>query len=241
MLHAGEDRVGETLFQARLVRPGADDHLAAGQVERQEGIQVLFPRDPPDAQEDRTGQAVEYRAGRARLELAGIDAPRPDLQVRQAAPHQDVAHRGRRHQHALRRPVEPAQVAPGQGRRNAHARLQIVGKHRVERGGEAPAPRQRHAARGQAQRAFGSDMQRIGHGIAQDAAQLPARLQAEAQIRLGWRRNRPAALGIHHDQLVPPFAEDLLHGRPGADDAIDLRMPGIRDQDDAHDGAGSGR
>src|SRR3546814_5217692 len=54
--------------------------------------------------------------------------------------------------HTGRRPVEPAHVSPWQRRRDAHAGLQIIGKQRMERGGEAPAPAQRHAARSEERR-----------------------------------------------------------------------------------------
>lgn len=45
-----------------------------------------------------------------------------------------------------------------------------------------------------------------------------------AQIRLGRRQHGPAALGIRHDQFVTPFTQYLPPGRPGAGDAVDLRM-----------------
>ncbi|CPM42256.1 Uncharacterised protein [Bordetella pertussis] len=222
--------------QAGFVGAAAHDHLAARQRQRQEGIQVLLARHAAHAEKQRARQLGQEIARPGR-ETARIDAARPYLQIAQAAPRHDVAHGGRGYQDPLRRPVEPAQVAPRQARRNAHARLQVVGKHRVERSGEAPAAAQRHAARGQAQRPFRGDVQRIGHDIAQHAAQLAPRLQAQAQVRLGRRRHGTAALRADHDQLVPPILQQALHGGPGTDHAVDLRMPGIRDEDDAH-GAG---
>ncbi|MNV23592.1 hypothetical protein D3C71_1146130 [compost metagenome] len=131
LLHAQEDRIGKALFQPRLVRARPHHHLAARQVQRQKGIQVLLARHAAHTQIDRARQMRECLAS-GRLEFARVHPARPDLQVAQATTHQHIAHRGRGHQHALRRPVEPAQVAPRQGGGNAHPRLQVVGEHGVE-------------------------------------------------------------------------------------------------------------
>src|SRR5262245_22780840 len=61
-------------LQFRPRRTVADDYLGAGQIEIEEGLQVLLDRDPADAQEHRRRQAdVDV----ARMEQLGVDAARP--------------------------------------------------------------------------------------------------------------------------------------------------------------------
>ena len=91
---AEELRLREPPAQLGLLRAMADDHLGAGQVERQEGFEVLLDRDPPDADEDRP-RKVEID-GVCRIEQIGVDAARPHAEIGKAAARQFLHQRRRR-------------------------------------------------------------------------------------------------------------------------------------------------
>ena len=93
-------------LQRRARRAVADDDLGAGQIEVEEGLEILFDRDAADAEEDRPRQA-EIDA--ARMKQRGIDAARPQHHVAKAARAQFGRQRRRRRHHRLARPVKPAQ------------------------------------------------------------------------------------------------------------------------------------
>ena len=78
-----EHRIREAVAQIGLLRPVADHHLGAGQVEREERLQVLLDGDAPDADEQRARQVERYRP--LGPEQLGIDAAGPQAQVPEAA------------------------------------------------------------------------------------------------------------------------------------------------------------
>lgn len=62
-------------FKAPPRRPVPDDHHAAGQIQPQKGLKVLFHRHSTDRQKDRSWQAVEvFFAG---VKMLGVDSARP--------------------------------------------------------------------------------------------------------------------------------------------------------------------
>ena len=71
---AKEHRLRIFCGERRARRPITDDHLGAGQIEIEKSLQILFDRDPADADEDRARQA---EIGGARVKMPGIDAARP--------------------------------------------------------------------------------------------------------------------------------------------------------------------
>src|SRR5690242_12400652 len=83
-LHLTE-KVGirKTALQFARLRPVAKDDLRAREIEREERRQVLFYREPPDADEYRAGQ-IE-RCGALGPDEVGIDTARPRRQTRKAA------------------------------------------------------------------------------------------------------------------------------------------------------------
>ena len=77
-------------------RPVAHHDLAARQVERQKGLDVLLHRQSSDGEKYRSRQP-EIAAG-ARPEQIGVDAARPAHQLAKSAPHELLGERvGRRH------------------------------------------------------------------------------------------------------------------------------------------------
>ena len=100
---AEEHRIRIFPLQRRARRPVADDELGAGQIEIEEGLEILFDRDAADAKKHRRRQA---KIGAARMKQRGVDAARPQHDIAKAARAQFGRQRRRCRHHRLARPVE---------------------------------------------------------------------------------------------------------------------------------------
>ena len=117
------------------MRPAADQHLAAGKVEIEKGLDVLLDGDAADIEEDRL---LAEQAHLARPEQLGVDAARPAHQPLEAAGCKLVLDRLRGDEGAGGAVVEPPlqRIAPGLGDRQP--RRDIFGEARVIARGERP-------------------------------------------------------------------------------------------------------
>ncbi len=123
---AEEMRLRVFRLQFGKLRPFADDHLAAGQVEVEEGAQILFNGDAADAKEYRAGEAEVLALIRA--EMVGVDAARPWPQLVEAARRKIIGKRLGGDQRALAGIVEIAQPAIGPAFRHRQAGARYSGK-----------------------------------------------------------------------------------------------------------------
>ena len=100
-------------FQRFEQRPVAHDHFRAGQIEGEEGLDILFHRDAADIEPDRPldPQIVLSMEIGSHLIAVEIDAARPDDRRAEAALFQFALERGGRNHEGGRRTVEPAQEA----------------------------------------------------------------------------------------------------------------------------------
>ena len=117
-------------------------------------------------------------------EYVEIDAARPQHHVVEAERFEvGFDRRGGRH-HRAGRAVKPAQKAVGPGERNAGAGLDVFGKAGVIGGGERQIVVHRIAARGQTQRPFGGDVQRVRGIFAGCVAGRVAGQHRQADVRI---------------------------------------------------------
>ena len=133
--------------------------------------------------------------------------------------------------------MEPAHRGIAEGERQRKAGVEVLGKAGVIGGSERQGAAQALAARRDAERALGRDVDRIGPPRLDPLGDPPARPQRQADLRIGRARQRPELVGRDHLDLVAErlaFASDPLQR---AHDAIDLRRPGVAHQEDAHQAA----
>ena len=130
----------------------------------------------------------------------------------------------------LGRGMEAAEQPPEPLGGKAGARRDIVGKAGMQRGvervpiGHAPTPRR------PAERALGSDMDRGGLKLRQHLRDAALRPEREADFGVGRARQRPEQVGGNGQHLDAACAQLVDGGAEGADDAVDLRGPGVRDK-----------
>ncbi|ABA51161.1 hypothetical protein BURPS1710b_1413 [Burkholderia pseudomallei 1710b] len=216
----------------------ARDPFRAGQVELQERLDVLLDRDAADIQEDRPRGVEHLRFDRP--EDVEIDAARPQHDVVEAEALEVVLDDGRRRHHGERRAVEPPQEAIGRRERHAEARLHVFRKARVVRGRERQLARARVAARGEPERAFGRDVQRVRLERVQALAQPPVRQDRQADFGIGRAGHRAEFERRDELDAVAERGELACRALERAHDAVDLRLPRIGDDHDFHRRQSSG-
>ncbi|MNI46826.1 hypothetical protein D3C73_1013100 [compost metagenome] len=102
-------------------------------------------------------------------------------------------------------------------------------------GGEGQLPFHADAARGDAQGAFGGDVHGLGLEGAQTLANLLLGAQGQADLGIG-RAGNGLELARFDDLHLVAHGAAFGHGAgQGADDAVDLRLPGVGDQNNAHE------
>ena len=160
----GEAHAGIVAFEIGQQRPIAHHGLRAGQIEVEEGADVLLHRNPTNIEKQRARQVGEFRVmlvAQFGAELRQIHPARPGADAAEATPGEFLTQRRCRHHHALPRIVEATQPQIAPARRHPDAGMQIFGKAGVERRGERTAAFDRPGAGGQAKWAFSGDVQRI--------------------------------------------------------------------------------
>jgi len=170
----------------------ADHDLAAGQVERQEGREVLLQRQPADGEKHRTQQAEARVAARAKQ--ARVDPARPAQHAPKTARRQLVGQRRGRRKRAAAGIVEPAQQGPAELLRDAPSRRHVVGEAGMEAGGERPAASDAIPAHCKADRPFGRDMDGVGRDRGDAGHDLPRIGQRDADVGKSRQRHRRHAV-----------------------------------------------
>ena len=162
-----------------------------------------------------------------------IDAARPHFDLVEAAPRQLVADRGGRRQRRGGGRMKVAQRRVGQTSSGTQrARGDIFGKARVVAGGEQPTAFAAIAARRPADRPFGRDMDMVGARRLDAPRDFPGRGEREADIGVGWQRERGKALRGEKDEFGLQLARRRRHLLQSMDDAVDLRAPGVGGDED---------
>ena len=186
--HAEELGVGEFALELVFLRPGADDDLGAGQIERQERFEILLDRDPADGHENRPRQVESD--GAVGAEQIDVDAARPHAEIAEPALVELGLQRRRRHHGDRRGGMEPAQDRIDPRCRDRRARRNVFGKARRVARGERPAVAPAIGPHRKADRPFGRDMDGVRlcrFDALGDAA--PAR-DGEPQPGIGRHRER---------------------------------------------------
>ena len=201
----------------------------------QEGVQIFLHRDTPHIEHDRPRQIGKER-GRRRVgrEGAQIHAPAPRPHLGDAMGAQLLAYRPGRHQHRLRGSVEPADIAPEPGGRQPGPLGDIIGKMRMIGRGEGHAAAQAPAPGGDAERAFGRQMDGIwpeGGNLMPHNARPH---QRQPDFRIGRTGDRPVKVGRDDLDRVAHALQFALDRLQRPHHAIDLRGPGVGNDRDPH-------
>ena len=166
-----------------------------------------------------------------------IDAARPYLDARKAAPVQFVAHRRRRHHHDGGGRVKPAQRGIGPALGHQRARRDIFGKARVIAGGEDAPVRLAIVAGGEADRPFCRNVDMIGlQGVDAPRHGAPGS-ERQLDVGVGRQGNGAKALRRQEIDLRALPARGGRHLLERMHDAVDLRAPRVGGDENAHQAA----
>ena len=138
-----------------------------------------------------------------------------------------------RHHHRRGGRVEAAQPAPHQRfRHERKAGMDIFGEAGVEGGGEGDAVPDADPARRHAQASLGGDMHRVGGEGLDLARQGPGGKQRQADFGIGRHGKGAPPERRDHFNRMAQGGEVLGGDLDGAHHAIDLRRPGVGDDQD---------
>ena len=175
-------------------------------------------------------KAVVVRDG---MEMFHIHAARPDAQAGEAMRRHLAPKTFGRHHHGGGRSVKPAQPAIDQRlREQGKTRPHIVRKAGMERRGESNSVFQTDGARAHSQSAFGGDMHRVGREIANFPFQPFARQHRQPDFPVGRKPDGEAPFRRRIADIVAQRGQVFAQHFQGAHHAIDLRAPGIGDDED---------
>ncbi len=147
-------------LQFRTSRTVANHHLVGVALQIQESLEVLLDGDPTDVKE--FGSIPWGRAVTARSEQHGVHTAPPHDKVPQTPALQFAFVRLGRNQSGRGGAVEPAQEGIPKRRRQSGARRHVFGELRVKRCGERNRTAREVDARGNPERTFGGDVNRVG-------------------------------------------------------------------------------
>ena len=145
-----------------------------------------------------------------------------------------LPHRPGRDQHRLCRAVEPANIAPEPGRRQAGALRHIIGEMGVIGSGEGHVAAQAPAAGGKAERPFGRQMDGIGTEGGDRLPHYARTHQCQPDFGIGRTGNGAIEIGRDHLHVMAHMLQFGLDRLQCAHHTIDLRRPGVGDDRDPH-------
>lgn len=143
-------------------------------------------------------------------------------------------HGWRGHHDAARRAMKAPQHGVSEGLRHAVLGLEIFGKPRVKGRRKGQLAPQTIPTPFDAERSLGGDMHRIWCKSIQHVGDLAADAISEPDLGIARAGDGGKQIGTDHQDIVPHGAQFGGQVRERADDAIHLRMPGIRDDCDLH-------
>ena len=173
-------------------------------------------------------------SGLARCEYLAIHAARPQHRIAEAPSGQFRHQRPGRHHHALGMAMEAPQPAPDQRLRDRRPRSDIFRQPRMETGGEGDAAPDAIATHRVPNGTFGRDMDCIGLQRLDPLRNRPGRRQRAADIRIGRQRKGAKALMGQKRDFGAKAGCGRSERRERAHDAIDLRMPRVGCDENAH-------
>ena len=228
------------LFQLGPRRTVADHDLGARQVRLEEGLDILLDCHPADIQPEGPGPVLPAQfvidARQIRMELFGVHPSRPGRDIAEAAVQQLVPQCRCRHHQPSRRLVEPFHIGVADLHRDREARRNIFREFRVIAGRERQLPFHADAPRGDADRPLRRDMHRLRLIGAQPFANLFLSPQRQPDFRIG-RGGDGLELTRLDDLDIMAHGAAFRDGPgQGADDAVDLGLPGVSGQNDSHEG-----
>ena len=167
-------------LQRRARRPVADDHLGAGQIEIEEGLEILLDRDAADTEKDRraAGRDRSRADGTARCRRRAATAPHCESRARAIR----AASAGVAAITAWLGPWNQRSAAPDPGFRHRRARRDIFGKAGVEARGERQPVLAAIAPHQQADRPFGRDVDAVGLRLLDQSRDLRRPRQRQPQV-----------------------------------------------------------
>jgi hypothetical protein len=160
----------------------ADDHLRSREVEAEKGLEVLFVGDPPDRDEDGTGEAEEISIPGP--EELGIDTPNPLHEMIEPVEFQLFLHACGRHQGAARAAMEPALQPVRETCMNAGVDLEVVGESGMEGGRERQPASAAVEAGCDSEGPFGRNVDRIWSRILEQASNFAPWPDGEPDLRV---------------------------------------------------------
>src|SRR5262249_44958863 len=202
----------------------------------EERLEIFLNRQSTDGQKYWPPQIeVEICSG---AEQVGIHAARPQLYILEAASFQFCGKRRCRRKHGSARRVETPQPGPrhfaGPVLRDRQALGNVIRKSRVKAGCKWHAPPQADAARGVTERPLGRNMNCIRLSAVKSPFDAASYRQCQPDFRIARHRQCPELIGadkFHLNSLLVRLARDVTQG---AYNSIDLRMPGISDNQNLH-------
>ena len=211
-----------------------DNDLFPRQIEIEERFEVFFDRDPADVEED--GPLAE-QANVAGTEQRGVDAPAPRHETLEAFARQFLHERWRCHHRRARSAMKPAFERIAEGLRHWQASGQIFRKARVIARGERPARSYARGPRRKADRAFRRDVDIVRLHRLDPASHLARCDESEADLRVGRHGNSSEVVRRDEHSLMAEPRKVPSKLRIGVHDAVDLRVPGVRRDQTAHQAA----
>ncbi len=201
----------------------------------EEGLEILLDRDAADIELHRPLQPCHIRMRRdAGVEIGEIDAAPPMPHLGQPVIDQRLADRRRRRKDRRAGRMEPFDIAPYPRRGHARPRRHIVGELGVIGGGEGLVLAQAPAPRGDAQRAFGGEVDRLRREALEHRPHARHARHREADLGIGGARQRIEEVGRDHPHVVAGPGQLGADRLQGAHHPVDLRLPGVGDDGDAH-------
>lgn len=171
------------------------------------------------------------------MEQIGVDAARPQHDIVEAALGQFAGQRRRRRHHGAAGAVETAQRPPDQRARHRHAGADIFGKAGVEAGRERQPALAAVAPDHQADRPLRRDMYAVGARLRDQLRDARRARHGEPHVAIARHREGAERLRRQERELdaEPLGGVGELGQRPNH--TVDLRVPGVRRDQDAHQAA----
>src|SRR5262245_47396449 len=167
------------------------------------------------------------------MQSNGVDAAPPYDEVSKAACSQLVAMGRRGDERRRGSRVEPTQHLIADGERKTDALMQILRELRVQRRRKTEPATHTQCARREPERSFGRDVNGIARSFVEEPSQSPD-IDRDADLRITRQRQRAEEARVDDARLHAEPRELFDHIGERGDDAVGLRLPCVRDDDESH-------